>query len=76
MNKILLDYIADPIDNSKLELINEKYDDLNRIISGELISKNGNKYKIINGIPRFVELEKELKEGVYNGLKNQDKFST
>jgi SAM-dependent methyltransferase len=55
MTPFLLKYICDPVSKAPLELIEPIYDDWNNIQSGILVSASGNKYPIINGIPRFVD---------------------
>jgi ubiquinone/menaquinone biosynthesis C-methylase UbiE len=54
MTKELLKYICEPKSKSELFLQDCVYDSDGNIESGTLISKIGNKYPIINGIPRFI----------------------
>jgi ubiquinone/menaquinone biosynthesis C-methylase UbiE/uncharacterized protein YbaR (Trm112 family) len=55
MTPFLLKYICEPVSKAPLELVEPIYDRNNNIISGGLISPSGNRYPIINGIPRFVD---------------------
>lgn len=64
MTPNLLSYLCDPTDHSDLDLKNPTYDDEGFILSGELVSKNGNNYKIINGIPRFIDYDESFKKEV------------
>ena len=54
MTPNLLKYLCEPLTKDSLKLVNEKYDAQGNIISGELVSSSGNRYPVINGIPRFV----------------------
>ena len=53
MTPNLLKYLCDPTDQSDLDLVNPLFDEYGDIVSGQLISLNGNRYQIKNGIPRF-----------------------
>ena len=53
MTPYLLSILKDPKSGKSLTLINEEYDSNGNIISGELKTFTGEKYQIINGIPRF-----------------------
>jgi len=53
MTKYLLKLLVDPVTKEKLKLVNERFDNLGNISSGDLISETGLSYPIINGIPRF-----------------------
>ena len=54
MTPQLLNYLCEPISKAPLELFNAVNDPDGNIISGDLVTPSGNKYQIINGIPRFV----------------------
>jgi len=56
MTPFLLSLLRDPITGEELTLINQKIDKNGNIESGILVSKSGNSFKIINGIPRFITL--------------------
>jgi arsenite methyltransferase len=53
MRESLLDLIVDPVSGSPLKLSDNGLVD-NEILQGALQSPEGNSYKIVNGIPRFV----------------------
>lgn len=53
MRKSLLDLIVDPVSGSPLKLSDNGLND-NEILQGALQSPEGNSYKVVNGIPRFV----------------------
>ena len=55
MTPYLLSILKDPKSGKSLTLFNEEYDSNGNIISGELKTFTGEKYKIINGIPRFLK---------------------
>lgn len=54
MNKELLNYICEPVTKAELRLVDEQHDESGRITDGFLVSQSGNRYPIVNGIPRFV----------------------
>lgn len=54
MSPELLGLLCDPIDQSDLTLVDEQIED-GRIQSGWLVSANGNRYQIRDGVPRFWE---------------------
>ena len=54
MTPKLLNYLCEPISKKPLKLINGIFDSDGNIYSGELITKEGKIYPIIDGIPRFV----------------------
>ena len=56
MTPFLLSLLRDPITGEELTLIDQKIDKNGNIKSGILVSKSGNSFKIINGIPRFITL--------------------
>jgi len=51
----LLDYLYDPKDKSGLALVDARYDGAGNITGGVLVSGSGNRYRIVDGVPRFVE---------------------
>jgi SAM-dependent methyltransferase/uncharacterized protein YbaR (Trm112 family) len=53
MTPFLLDFLCEPITKLPLTLANPTYDSDGNIESGELVSKSGKHYLIVNGIPRF-----------------------
>ena len=55
MTPQLLHYLCEPITKETLELVNASIDTEGHIQSGELVAPSGNRYPIINGIPRFVD---------------------
>lgn len=55
MTPRLLHYLCEPITKATLELVNASIDTEGHIQSGELVTPSGNRYPIINGIPRFVD---------------------
>ncbi len=55
MSPNLLDYLCEPITKLPLELIDVVASEFGDIETGFLISPSGNRYPIINGIPRFVD---------------------
>lgn len=55
MTPQLLDYLCEPITKASLKLISAVVDADGLIQSGELIAPSGQRYPIINGIPRFVD---------------------
>jgi len=61
MTKFLLDLLCDPVDKSKLLLEDAVYDQDGDIDAGILRSSTGAAYPVINGIPRFVHMENQLK---------------
>ena len=61
MKKALLDIIVDPIDLRPLNIEEIKAED-GEVHSGYLHAKNGVKYEIDNGIPRFVSITDEYQE--------------
>ncbi len=81
MKKKNKDFYRCPFDNSKLSLRNEEING-DEVVTGILVSENGNEYLITNGIPDFT-WPKELSEldeherGVYDKLaKEYDKFAS
>ena len=54
MTPKLLNYLCEPISKKPLKLFNGIFDSDGNIYSGELITKEGKIYPIIDGIPRFV----------------------
>jgi uncharacterized protein YbaR (Trm112 family) len=56
MTPWLLDYLCDPADHGPLALKDARRDKKGRIISGVLVGRQGRKYPIIKGVPRFVPL--------------------
>lgn len=55
MTPFLLDYLCDPNDQSGLSLIEARYDEAGNITEGVLVSESGNRYRIVDGVPVFVE---------------------
>jgi uncharacterized protein YbaR (Trm112 family) len=55
MTPNLLQYLCEPITKAPLKLLDAHYDDDDNIITGELVTATGQRYPIINGIPRFVD---------------------
>lgn len=55
MTPFLLSIIREPHTGSALQLHDAEYDINSNIVSGYLVSTNGTRYPIINGIPRFVK---------------------
>ena len=55
MTPFLLEIIREPQTGNDLTLFDAEYDSDGNIVSGYLASKNGSRYPIISGIPRFVE---------------------
>lgn len=55
MTPQLLDILREPVTKAPLQLIGKTRDDRGRIVSGELVSPSGQRYPVVNGIPRFVE---------------------
>ena len=55
MTPFLLGYLCDPKDQSSLALIDGRYDEAGNITEGVLVSESGNRYRIVDGVPRFVE---------------------
>lgn len=53
MHKSLLDILVDPISKASLDLEIGKQDEKGEIIEGVLSSREGNRYCITSGIPRF-----------------------
>ena len=53
MTPQLLKYICEPITKAALTLVNPVTDDSGNILSGDLVTSSGNRYLVINGIPRF-----------------------
>jgi len=51
----LLDYLCDPKDKTTLTLVDARYDGAGNITEGVLVSGSGNRYRIVDGVPRFVE---------------------
>lgn len=75
MTPELLQYLCDPSDYSPLSLENPTYSEDGHILSGELSSLNGNKFPIINGIPRFTGVT-EVKGDTVEHFGNQwNKFN-
>jgi uncharacterized protein YbaR (Trm112 family) len=56
MTPELLNYLCEPVTKSRLGLVQGVADAAGNIMSGELVAVNGNRYPIINGIPRFIDL--------------------
>lgn len=55
MTPYLLDYLCEPITFETLNLVGAVTNVDGNILSGELVTLSGNRYPIINGIPRFIE---------------------
>lgn len=55
MTPFLLEIIREPQTGSTLTLCDALYDSDRNVVSGFLVSTNGSRYPIVNGIPRFVE---------------------
>jgi len=55
MTPFLLEIIREPHTGNTLTLCDAEYDSDRNVISGFLVSTNGSRYPIVNGIPRFVE---------------------
>ena len=60
----MLNYLCDPLDKSNLTLKGEKLNEDGSIESGLLVSTSGREYPIINGVPRFIEQQKEKQKSV------------
>ncbi len=49
----LLELLCDPVDRQPLRLDNASYDARGHIVSAELVSSTGQRYPVIDGVPRF-----------------------
>jgi len=56
LTPLLLNYLCEPITKAPLKLLKSVKDEKGNIISGQLVSPSGQRYPIINGIPRFVNI--------------------
>ena len=54
MTPFLLDFLCEPMTKAPLKLVDAVTSADGQIQSGELIGPSGNRYPVINGIPRFV----------------------
>ncbi len=55
MTPYLLDFLCEPGSKAPLQLSEAITDDDGNIQSGQLVTPNGKRYPIINGIPRFLD---------------------
>src|SRR5688572_17884032 len=51
-----LDYLACPVTGARLELTDASMDG-DEIVRGTLVSPQGRRYPIVNGVPRFAQIE-------------------
>lgn len=64
MTPYLLSILCDPEDHSSLKVKHPRYDDKGNIVSGILVSENGNTYPVRLGIPRFTGERERVRSAV------------